>query len=126
MKLNIKKVCGKCKASCCKMGGPDFTKKEMQRVLRAGFKDCFSKIDNNHYELKSKNGKCPYLSKDYSCLIHNVRPLMCKCWPIFPDIKNKKREYFLIQCPVTSYLSKKEILTMKKQLKMPSKFTAQF
>lgn len=123
MKLeNIKRVCLKCKASCCKMGGPDFTKKEMQKVLKAGFKNCFSKIDDDWYELKSKNGRCPYL-KNYLCSIHDVRPLMCKCWPVYLKFKNKKREYILIQCPLTPYLSKKQILEMKKQAsKLPKRF----
>ncbi len=124
MKLeNIKKVCQKCKASCCKMGGADFTKKEMKKVLNAGFKNCFSKIENNWYELKSKNGKCPYLSKDYSCSIHKVRPLMCKCWPVYLEFKNNKKRYIIIQCPLTPHLSKKQILMMKKQAsKLPKKF----
>lgn len=124
MKLqDIKKICQKCKASCCKMGGPDFTKKEMEKVLKSGFKNYFSKINNNYYELKSKNGKCPYLSKDYLCSIHKVRPLMCKCWPVYPEFRNKKREYIIIQCPLTPHLSKKQILVMKKQAsKLPREF----
>jgi Fe-S-cluster containining protein len=120
MKLeNIKQVCKKCKASCCKMGGPDFTKKEMEKVLKAGFKNCFSKIDKNRYELKSKNGRCIYLLKNYLCSIHKVKPLMCRCWPVYRE----KGKYIIIKCPLTPYLSKRQRLEMKKQTsKLPKRF----
>jgi len=124
MKLeNIKHVCKKCRGSCCKLGGADFTKKEMQKVLKAGFKNYFLKVGNYGYELKSKNGRCPYLSKNYSCSIHKVRPLMCRCWPVYAEYKNNKRKYIIIQCPLTPYLSKKQISEMKKQAsKLSRKF----
>lgn len=115
MKLQILKICQRCKAKCCKIGGPDFTKKEMKLILKAGFKDCFRKINKNHYELKSKKGVCPYLAKDNSCSIHRLRPEMCKCWPVYIKYKGNKKEYFIAQCPLTPYLSKKEIEKMKKQ-----------
>ena len=58
------KVCQKCKASCCKLAGADFTKEEMQRVLKAGHPDHFVKLNENHYETKCKNGICPYLNTE--------------------------------------------------------------
>lgn len=115
MKLqNILRACQKCKAECCKMGGPDFTEKEMLRVLKAGYKNCFVKINKNHYELKSKKGICPYL-KNFSCEIHKVKPLMCKCWPVYLQFRGKKKEYVLVQCPLTPLLSQSEIKKMRKQ-----------
>ena len=116
----ILKICQKCKARCCKMGGPDFTKKEMQEVLDSGFKNHFVKIGKNHYELKSKKGICPYLARNYSCLIHKVRPLMCKCWPVCVDLVEGKKKLYLAHCHLTPLISKKEMGVMKKQaLKIP-------
>lgn len=116
MKLrNILNVCQKCKAECCKMGGPDFTEKEMKRVLKTKFKNCFVEINKNHYELKSKRGICPYLRKNFSCKIHKVRPLMCKCWPVYLRFRENKRMFILAECPLTPLLPKKEIEEMKKQ-----------
>jgi len=108
-------ICKNCKAFCCKLGGGDFTEKEMLKVLKAGYKNYFSKIGENHYELKSKKGICPYLKKDYSCRIYKVRPIMCKCWPVFINVKKNKKEHIIVQCPLTSALTKEQIKAMKKQ-----------
>jgi len=108
-------VCKECKAKCCKMGGPDFSEKEMRKVLKVGYKNYFIKVGKNHYELKSKRGVCPYLKKDFSCEIHEVKPLMCLCWPVVVDIKKGKRKYFLVECPMTSLLTKKDIEKCKNE-----------
>ena len=52
-------TCQKCKAFCCKMGGPNFTESEMKRVLEAGYKNYFFEVRDKIYELKSKKGICP-------------------------------------------------------------------
>jgi Fe-S-cluster containining protein len=117
MKLaNIKNICKKCKAKCCKLGGAEFTKKEMTRVLAAGFKDYFRKINNNHYETKTKNGVCAYLDKNNLCTIQNLKPKMCFAWPVNLGFKKNKKIYYLMSCPLTPYLSSKEIKIMKKQI----------
>ena len=113
-------ICQKCKATWGKLGGPCFTKREMQRVLVRGYADHFVEINAHHFELKSKEGICPYLTKDYTCLIHKFRPIMCRCWPIYI---NRKKELFLVDCPLASFLSDKEIAIMKKQAsRIPKKF----
>lgn len=114
-------VCQKCKAVCCKMGGPEFTKTEMEKVLRAGYPDYFVKINEDHFELKGKKGICPYLAKGSSCSIHKQRPLMCKCWPVYVDYNDNKRQFILIECPLTLLLSKRDIETMKKQASLVPK-----
>ncbi len=117
MKANMAlKVCRKCKAACCKMGGPDFSKYEMKRVLKTDHKNFFVKMGKNHYELKCKKGICPYLAKDNSCSIHKIRPLMCKCWPLTINYKTNKKELMIIECPLTPLLSKRDIQIMKKQI----------
>lgn len=108
-------VCIKCGAYCCKLGGPDFTKEEMERVLKAGHPDYFVKIGRNHYELKGRKGVCPYLKGNNSCLIQKVKPPMCKSWPVDVEYKKNKKAFLLIKCPLTPLLSKQDIGTMRKQ-----------
>jgi Fe-S-cluster containining protein len=108
-------ICRKCQASCCKFGGADFTGGEMRRVLDAGYPNYFVKINENHYEMKSERGTCPYLKSDYSCLIHDVRPLVCKSFPVYVVCKNNETEFCLIACPLSAVLSKNDIEVMKEQ-----------
>jgi Fe-S-cluster containining protein len=125
-KEKIYLICKKCKAKCCRMGGPDFTKKGMQKVLDAGFKDYFYKEREKFYGLKCKKGICPYLKKDYSCEIHNVLPNMCKCWPVYLEYKNGKKKFVLYNCPLTKYLNKEDIERMKKQVsKIPKEIISE-
>jgi Fe-S-cluster containining protein len=107
------KVCQKCKAACCRMGGPDFTEAEMKKVLKAGHKNYFFEVRDGIYELKSKKGRCRYLKKDNSCEIQNVKPRLCQSWPVFPRIKNNKRKYLIIDCPITALLSNEQIAKCK-------------
>ena len=108
-------VCKKCRAYCCRLGGPDFTKEEMKRVLKAGHPDYFVKIGRNHHELRVNKGICPYLKKDNSCLIQKVKPPMCRSWPVDVEYEKNKKAFSLIKCPLTPLLSKQDIRTMKKQ-----------
>jgi len=74
------------------MAGVDFSKEEMQRVIDAGHPDYFIKSGENHYEVKTKNGICPYFSEDKACMIHEVRPAMCRVWPVYPECKKMDKE----------------------------------
>jgi Fe-S-cluster containining protein len=109
------KICQKCKAACCKMGGSDLTEREARRIMKASNPIFFRRIDKNHYEMKSKGGVCPYLNKDHSCQIEDTKPLMCRSWPVDPDYKCKELVYEIIQCPLTRLLSPGQIKKMKKQ-----------
>lgn len=126
MKLqDIKNVCYKCKARCCKMGGPEFTEYNMKQAIKIKpkYKNLFVKVKRDHYELKVKGGMCFFLNKDYSCSIHKARPLMCRCWPVFVDYKNSKKRYVIVNCPLTPYLTKKQLKIMKEQAsKLPKEF----
>jgi Fe-S-cluster containining protein len=118
MKLDdIKRACKKCNASCCRLGGSEFSEREMKKALKINpeYKNLFIKVGDDHYEAKTKNGNCLFLDKNNSCIIHNAKPLLCKCWPIYVDIKKNKKEYFLVACPLTKYLTKKQIQSMEKQ-----------
>ncbi len=124
MKLdNIKGICKKCKGTCCKLGGAEFTKKEMKKVISAGFVDNFRKINNNHYETKTKNGICAYLDKNSLCSIQKLKPKMCYAWPVHLGFRKNKKIFYLMSCPLTPYLSEKEIKIMKKQM---SPYTKEF
>ena len=105
-----KSVCQECKAFCCRLVTPPVTEKEKQQILKAGFPDFFEKIGTDLYRIKSQDKKrCPYLKKDDSCSIHNVKPELCALWPVVPYYKNKKRGCLIIKCPLHSYLPKKFI-----------------
>jgi len=114
------KICKKCKAMCCKVGGPDFTEKEMNKVLKKGYKNYFFKVKPGIYELKSKKGVCPYLKSDNSCEIQEVKPILCLCHPVFPNFKGEKG-YSLIECPLAKAMTKKQIQKCKKDADKVSK-----
>jgi len=122
-KEGLFKVCKNCKTSCCKLGGAEFTKKEMQRVLKSGYPNYFIKINDNHYETKTKRGACAYLNKDNSCKIQKIKPKMCWAWPVNLGFSGKKKIYYLMQCPLTPYLKEEDIKKMKKQM---SDYTKEF
>jgi len=102
-------VCKECKAYCCKAGGPKVSKKDRDKILKAGFKDCFVEVSNEVYAVKTKNDICPYLKRDYSCEIQKVKPGDCMAWPVIPGYKNSERFYMVAKCPLYAHLSKKAI-----------------
>jgi Fe-S-cluster containining protein len=112
-KLRIIEICKKCKAHCCKLGDLTVTDKEMDRILKAGFPNHFIRISKGRYDIKSKNGRCPYLKKDYSCQIYKVRPKFCMIWPINPEYRENKIEFNVIKCPLFPYLSETDINNAK-------------
>jgi Fe-S-cluster containining protein len=117
MKLtNIKSICKKCKASCCKLGGDEFTKKETNKVLMAGYPNYFRKINNNHYETITKNGICAYLGKNNLCKIQKIKPKMCHAWPINLHFRKNKKIFYLMQCPLTMELNDNDLKKMKKSI----------
>jgi Fe-S-cluster containining protein len=93
----------------------------MKKVLKSGYKNYFFEVKDNIYELKSKRGICPYLTKNNSCKIHKIKPILCLCWPVFPNFRKKKKEYILIECPMTKILSKREIEKCRKEASKISK-----
>jgi len=109
-------VCRDCHAFCCTIVRPVLTNQERQRILGEGFPDHFIKIQDNIYEIQlGEKGRCPYLDKNNACLIQRVKPKFCKIWPIVPYIKNKKRGYLVIKCPLFFHISKKKLNETKKQ-----------
>jgi len=109
-------VCTKCKALCCNLVLPPVTEEERNMVLEAGFPDYFTKVDINIYAIKpGDKGQCPYLKDDYSCEIHQIKPIFCKIWPVIPRDKDNKRGGIIIKCPLYPLLSKDELEKAKKE-----------
>ncbi|NTV23742.1 MAG: YkgJ family cysteine cluster protein [Nanoarchaeota archaeon] len=108
------KICQQCKAKCCKIGGTDFSEEEMKKVIDAGHPDFFVKIDEDHYETKCNDGVCPYLGKDEACTIHEVRPKLCRRWPVYSSVEAEERKNYLVDCPLARVLSQDIILNMVK------------
>ena len=109
-------VCNKCNALCCTLVLPPVTKKEKNDIVNAGFPDYFIQIESGIYTIKpTDQGKCPYLSCGDSCTIHQVKPQLCRVWPVIPHYKNNKRGYIVIKCPLFSQLSKEDIKCAKKE-----------
>ena len=120
-------VCNKCKALCCTLVLPPITENERNDIIDAGFPDYFTKKANGIYTIKPTNqGKCPYLSHNDSCIVHKVKPQLCRVWPIVPRIKNNKKEYIIIKCPIFPLLSEDDIKNSKKEAeKIPSEIINQ-
>ncbi len=112
----VKKICKNCGGVCCKLGGAEFTRKEMKKVINSGYPDYFRKINEDHYETITRNGICAYLNKKNICTIQEIKPKMCWAWPVNLDFRGKKKVYCLMNCKLTPYLSEKEIKKMKKQI----------
>jgi len=109
-------VCKKCKALCCTLVLPPVTEEERNAILKAGFTDHFTHIGNGIYTIKpTEQGKCPYLTFDDSCEIHQVKPKLCSVWPVIPHYKNNKRGFIVVKCPLFSQLPKGAIDQAKKE-----------
>lgn len=112
----VKEICEKCGGKCCKLGGAEFTKSDRDRVLSAGHPNYFRKLSSDHYETKTKEGVCAYLTKENLCSIQELKPKMCWAWPVSLDYKKHKKVFELMLCPLTPYITEKEIKLMKEQI----------
>lgn len=99
-------ICKECGGYCCKHGGTSATRKEVDRVIEAGYPNKFIEITENCYVADfGKDLICPYL-KESACEIYPVRPLLCRKYPIFSA---NGEEHYLVHCPLTQYLSEDDI-----------------
>jgi Fe-S-cluster containining protein len=95
---------------------PPVTEEEKNAIIEAGFDDYFLYRRHGIYDIKTgMNSRCPYLKNDNSCLIHDVKPILCRIWPVIPRIKNNKRSFIIIKCPLFPHLSKEDIIQAKKE-----------
>lgn len=109
-------TCTKCKAFCCTLFLPPITAQERQIILDAGNPDHFKKLSDDVYQIiPDKNGVCPYLSTEYQCTIQEIKPTLCRIWPVVPHDKHTKRGAIVIKCPLYPLLSKQDIDHSKKE-----------
>jgi len=85
--------CGK----CCIQLSVTLSKQEIKKIKNLGYKeedfldDTFKSMHKRF--IKKKYKRCYFLKKSkkgkYSCIIHKIRPKMCKQYPFYADKKIK-------------------------------------
>ncbi len=113
--LDFLAVCKKCGAKCCRLGGSNFTTEERDAIINAGYPDYTVEISSNHWEFISEKGVCPYLKKDNTCGIYEVRPLACRVFPVHPEIEDGEKVYYLAQCALGKLLPRELVSQMVKE-----------
>lgn len=94
---NLRFKCKRCATFCCKLGGPNLTKGDIERIKQAGYKteSFLGSVQNGKYESmitpygclrNKKDGSCIFLKFNhekgsYECAIYDVRPILCRLYP---------------------------------------------
>jgi Fe-S-cluster containining protein len=111
---NLQFECRRCATFCCKLGGPNLTRKDVKRITQAGYKarefvvPFKSESEGPPTFLGSLKGKedgsCIFLESSpeegiYECSIHDFRPALCKLYPFdFYKINSQSIVLTLIPC----------------------------
>jgi hypothetical protein len=111
MKVSIKDVCNKCGAMCCRAGIIAATGEEHKAIVEAGFEDHFKK-EGKIFFIINHNSVCPYL-KGSACTVYELRPSICRCWPVHPLFRNGKHGHHLYTCPLSKHLTEKDLEGLK-------------
>lgn len=106
--------CVRCADLCCKLGGPELTEKDIERIEKAGYdtKDFLNpkgqykiKLENITGALKTKqDGTCIFLKYDnkkncYKCNIYEYRPTLCKLYPFrIESLEDNQIAFKFIPC----------------------------
>lgn len=94
-KRNFRFKCKRCATFCCKLGGPNLSEKDIQRIKKAGH------IKDDFLELGKRNdGSCIFLRfngilKIYECTIYDIRPVLCRIYPF--DFEKINSNSFLLE-----------------------------
>jgi Fe-S-cluster containining protein len=104
---NLRFKCKQCATFCCKLGGPNLTKGDIERIKQAGYKteSFLGPVQNGKYEsmiapygcLRSKkDGSCIFLKLNhekhsYECTIYCVRPILCRIYPFQVETPSPNR-----------------------------------
>ena len=103
-------------ANCCKTTPPLYTPYDMKRIAKhLGISASYFKMK---YTIQDINGEyigisvpCPFLDKDHSCSIYEVRPQACREYPHTDDIHFQSRPEVnfknIIICPAAYQIVKK-------------------
>jgi Fe-S-cluster containining protein len=111
---NLRFECRRCAAFCCKLGGPNLTRKDIKRITQGGYKArefvVPFKSESEGWptflgSLKGKeDGSCIFLEFGleegiYECSIYDFRPALCKLYPFdFYNINSQSIVLKLIPC----------------------------
>ena len=106
--------CRRCATFCCKLGGPNLTRKDIKRITQGGYKArefvVPFKSESEGWptflgSLKGKeDGSCIFLESGleegiYECSIYDFRPALCKLYPFdFYKINSQSIVLKLIPC----------------------------
>ena len=95
--------CTRCAIFCCRLGGPELTKRDVERIKETGYREeLFLEPTNSESEslsimwgtLKNReDGSCVFLKSDsehkrYECSIYDFRPVLCRLYPFNFDRVN--------------------------------------
>lgn len=50
-----------------------------------------------------------------------MKPLICRCYPVFPEYKGNKKTYIIVECPLVKIMSKEDIEKCRKEASKASK-----
>jgi Fe-S-cluster containining protein len=111
---NLRFECRQCATFCCKLGGPNLTKKDLDRIANTGYeaREFFIPFTGRSESsstflgsLRSKeNGSCIFLrfnqeKENYSCAVYDSRPALCRLYPFdFQKINSESLILRLIPC----------------------------
>jgi len=110
-KRNLRFKCKRCATFCCKLGGPNLTEKDVQRIREAGYaidnflEPATKRESNGALKMKRRlrekgDGSCIFLRfnnkmKVYKCSIYGVRPVLCRIYPF--DFEKINHESFMLK-----------------------------
>ena len=92
-------------ALCCKDTEMILSKKDIKRIIEAGYNEKdFCYVDQEGcYKLKNVEGNC-YFLKENKCIIYQIRPQGCRFYPIIFDLENNKA-ILDTECPLIDTIS---------------------
>jgi Fe-S-cluster containining protein len=119
--LSLLKYCIPCNAKCCKtgklIGSPILDEEESKEIGKENVQEIITPKGKKYWILKERkeNSNCRFLTKDNKCLIQNIKPLDCLCYPI-KAVYNKNKIIFINDkdCLAHNKLNKEFIKEAKK------------
>lgn len=106
-------------ANCCKNHSPTFKTTDVKRISRflglkeSDFIETYLKLDADN-DLVVKNSPCPFLNRDNTCRIYEVRPSDCARFPYTDeDVFVKRRQLTLANstvCPAVFHILEKLVV----------------
>lgn len=108
---NLRFKCKRCAVYCCKLGGPNLTKGDIDKIESFGYNQSeFIELAKRHCKkfaftensIKSKkDGSCIFLktneknNNSYKCSIYDARPVLCRLYPF--DVEKTNANTLLLR-----------------------------